>query len=527
MTFEQKSAEESPSRGSRNRLLGMFALLLALLSLPPVFQDRRFRNAAGALERKGGIGGIRPAEGWKGDLEPSGDLAADETVQALVKTGALSGDLRRRARDLMLDAVRLRPGWARHRYLLGLCDESGAHSRARRVLLLSAQAAPGLDASWIAAAQETLDTWPELAPAERAAAPDLFRRALANTDFAASEFRSVVEVVGRSPAMALLPDNADVLKTSAGVLAENGDVPGSATLLFRAEKAERHEREEGLARLERWRALNDMDRLRSECPAYFDQHPFGEFDDPAGHRQLARLLAVWPDDRLGHWPEDRRVRLVRFFLDGRASDVPAGTLVHTVDSMDRVPDAIRARVYLLAGNRREAEALAGGGDRTSAAEWEPFYLELGRQDLDAGRFAEARAALARLSPASRNRCDALLLGRALARATHDLSAEAAAEELLAEQRSIPREDWASRGLLPLCFDPESSAGNVLEITVGSGSPAIASYGWEGGRVGTVFLSPGAASFQVPLLGISGKRSLWASFLVGGEGRSLKAALRHP
>jgi hypothetical protein len=521
-------AEKGSLPGGRRvrPLIALLSLAAMGISILRYAQDLRGRHAALRLATGAGLARTHPEDLQMMALEPGADLAAATAVAALLQGPTVaSPGLLRDARDLMLSAAAARPGWAYHRYLLALTDAAGEGSRGRRLLRLAVAGAPGLDAPWAALGEAELAAWSTLTAEERAEAPEVLRRCLASEDFVSARFPAVAAVLGRSRAIALLPEEAGILDAAAGSLAQQNDIPGAALVLSRAERAERRERDGDLAELERRRRLGDAEGARIGCAAWFDQHPFREIDDAAGRAQLARLLALWPGDRFGSWPNDRRARLVRFFLDGRASEIPAQTLSRTIESLTGVPDEVRARVAVLAGNLPAARGIARNASRFGSLEWNPYFLDLARREIAQGRLAEGRAALARLSFSAREGCDALLLRRQLARALRDRAEAAAVEERLAPLRDPSPEDWASRGTLTLCVDPEWGAGRAFEVIAGPGAPAILAYGWDGGRAGTASLPEQRIAFRVPLPALSGQRSLWASFLAGGGSRSLHASFK--
>lgn len=525
-TREDTAAHRNRARRTRIALC-LVCLLAAGAPLARYTQDLGLRHAAQRFAEAAELGRIRPESAQAMSLEPAGDLAIGIAVSEAIRRSspAASPETLRRARDLMLGAVAARPGWAYHRYLLGLADAAGPGDRSRRTLRLAAQAAPGMDAMWSSLGRAELAAWPDLSPSARSEASDAFRRALRDEDFAASEFTAIATALGSPRAMALLPEESAILDAAAGSLAENGDVAGAAQLLARAEKADRVERDQGLSKLDRLRQLGDLEALRTGCRAWLDRHPFTRFDDAAGRKQLARLLALWPNDRFGSWSGDPRARLVRFFLDGRAAGMEPEILVRTVESLTGVPEAVRARVQLAAGNLAAAQDLARGAGLVASPDWDPYLLALSTRELSAGKIVEARATLARLSLAARDQCEALLLRRALARALGDGEELATAERRLAALREVSPEDWAPRGTLSICIDPEWSAGRRLDVTIGPGSPVILAYGWDGGRLQTLYFPSGGSVFSVALAGLSGRHDLWASFLVGSGGRSLHASIR--
>ena len=142
--------------------------------------------------------------------------------------------------------------------------------------------------------------------------------------------------------------------------------------------------------------------------------------------------------------------------------------------------------------------------------------------LSAGKRAEARAALTRLSPSARDDCEALLVERALARAEGDSGELAAVGGRLDALRQTLSGEWGPLGAVSVCVDPEG-IGESLEVTVAPGPPTVIAYGFDGGRAGTASVAGEEGSFRVPMTGLAGRRTLWASFLIGGHDRSLHVA----
>jgi hypothetical protein len=545
-----KGAPKTRPRG--RQALALLALVAAVASLALYAQDRRIRGSAEGFARSMGLDRSLPEEMEAMALEPAGDLAMamvvtagvsrqSQTVSSAALPGNATQELRwnvasieglRAAQGLVLDAVAARPGWPDHRYLLGLVDFEQARRSAdcsagtgrwSRTLRLATSAASGSDAAWMALGEADLECWAQLLPADRSQAPQVFRRCLLSESFVSSRFRDVVAAIGSSQAIGLLPEDAGALQAAARTLAEDGDVRGASHLLSRTDEAERKERAADLRRLEDRRRLGDIAGLRLKCRSWFDQHSYRQFDDATGRAEVARLLELWPDDRYGPWAKDPRARLVRFFLEGRVSEARGKTLLKTLDSLTGVPEPVRARISLLAGDVSGAQALVNevGAD---PLEWAPYFLELARQELAKGRIKEARAALESLSPGAREECEALLVRRQLARAHEDKKELAAVEARLELLRRPSSEDWTSRGAVSLCVDPESSSGKLLEVRVGEGAAAIFSYGWDGGRLATLSVPGEASVFRVSLAGLSGRHSLWVSFLVGGQARTLRASI---
>lgn len=508
-------------RGRLRVAAGVLFLAGAVASAVVPLADRRLRRGAEAVVRLAALDRNSSEEAREIALETAGDLAA-----AMAASAALTGPpaARRAAADLMLTAISTRPGRAYPRYLLALSEADPLGERARRVLRLAADAAPGLDVIWFALARADLAAWTLLAPTERAKEVKVFGRCLQSEEFSSTQFAAVSKAIGRTRAVALLPDEGPVLSSAAASLAAGGDVPGAAILLPRAEEAERRDRVRELTELERRHREGDTRGVARGCRTWFDRHPFGEFDDAAGRRQLALLLGLWPDEP-GSWSADRRARLVRFFLDGRADDVAAETLLRAIQRMDGVPDPVLARILLLLGDATAAEALAERSGQTASPERDACFLELARRAAREGETTEAFTALARLSASAGQGCDALLVRRDLLRALRSSEGLPQIEQKIEALGQVSSEDWSTRHTLEVCVDPEVGRGAAIEFEAGPGAPALLAWGWNGGRTATVALSDREESFRVPLSGRRGQCRLWVAFLAGGEGRSLKTSLR--
>jgi hypothetical protein len=516
------------------RALGGVALLLALASVWQYARDRRDRELALRILRSASPAAATSAPGEIANA-PAADLASAAAVtQALSNATAPgaaggSGPLLREARDRMVSAIRTRPGSADHRYLLGLVELQSARgsggrletARWARTLRLAAEAAPGTDAPWLALCEGSLVFWKALPPSSRQEAPEVFRRCFRRPSFVATRFRPVAAAIGASDALALLPDESRSLGAAAHALIEGGDVEGSSLLLSRSERADRRERADDLLELEGLRRRGDVAALRAGCRVWFDRHPFGFFDDAAGRSQVARLLEVWPKDPAGPWDEDPRGELVRFFLDGRDRSVGPRTLFGALQSLTGVPGVVQARVLLIARDRAGAEKLAASAGEPAPIEWAPYFVELASRELREGRLEGARDAAAKLSPAAREECEALLVRRDIARRLAKADELGAIEKMLGPLCLPPPGDWSSRGAVSLCLDPESAAGDSVRVRVGSGAATLLSYGWDGGRLLTASLPSRSVDFRVPLAGRAGRHTLWASF--SGPVRSLEAS----
>jgi len=523
-------------------------VLGALASLVSYAQDRRFRRSAERLARLALRDRDLAAELRAVDLEPSGDLAAAMVAGAVVverpepdrgiaapsvgnRIASLPGEVLAATEALILDALSSRPGWAGHRYLLGLLDFERARQMGDRrlepwseVMRLAAIAEPGSDAAWIALGRADLDSWEGLQGPDRAGTIAILRRCLLNEGFVSSRYGQVIATLGKTRAIGLLPEDPHVLQAAASVLIETGEVDGTSEVLARAERAERSERAADLQRIESSSFLRSRTSLRMKCQLWFDRHAYRDFDDTGAREELARLLARWPDDVYGAWKNDSRAMLVRFLLDGREASVSGQTLLKTLNSLTGVPDAVRARAMVLAGNIAGAQRLERGGV-LDPLDWTPYFLELSRRQFAAGRASEASRTLDRLWPGEREDCDALLIRRQLGRKLEDHAEVAAVQNGLDLLRSEPSDEQGAPRTAAFCLDPERDAGGWLQVDVGEGRPALVSYGWDSGRLGTRAVPPGNFTFRIPLSGLSGRHRFWISVVAGEKTRSLRDSIR--
>lgn len=527
------------SRASRS-LAALACLGLVAASVLFFVRQRSERTRPDAFVKRFALDLRRAGEIGPMKFESEPDLAAAIAIRAaLSDTDASlpSVPLRARddeiaaARDLALDAVATRPGWAYHRFLVGrLAYSAGGSPRASSAaairndwatpIQLAALGAPGMDEIWSALAQLYLENWQRLSSPQRSEAIPVLRRALQDPLFVAVRFSTLSAAVGRDEAIGLLPENPDLLRAAADSSSLQGDLGAVSALLDRLDTAQRKARATDLARIEgRFRA-RDQNGLRAACADWAENHPGSELDDPAGRAEAARVLELWPGDRGGPWEGDPRADLVRFFLDGRESAVSAETLLRTLGALSGVPDHVVARVKLRAGDVEGAEDLAARPQNLGAPEWTLYYADLARLLLKQGRSREARGALDRLALAGRDDCDALLARRDVARALGDPVELSIVGQRLAALRSSPRRQDSSLGGVTflICVDPELAGASNLDLKLASKGPAIARYGWGIGRAGTALIGDERV-ISVPLAGLSGWCDLTVQSVAGSPVRA--------
>lgn len=497
-----------------------------------------------------GMDARRPEEVGAMRFEPAPDLArgiaaaaalADARAESPASSATPAGATPRAdeelaaARDLLLASIAKRPGWAYHRFLLGQLtyelqtaprdsQRSADVETWARPMRLAAAASPGLDAIWSAFATMSLESWPKLSPQDQSAATPVFRRALQDPHFVSAQFLRLSGAVGREQAMALLPESPELLRAAAEALTANGDLQVAAALLSRSEAAQRKSSADRLAKIEERFRMRDKNGLRAACVEWANENAVAELDEPGRRAEAARVLELWPGYRGGPWDGDPRADLLRFFLDGRESSVDAATLSHTVDALSDVPDSVRARVKLRAGDLVSAQELAGRPENQGSPEWSLYYVDLARFLLKQGRAREARGALDLISPSSRDECDSLLARRDVALSLQDQAEVSLVASRLEAQRygSRGQASEADGGPLTLCVDPSLGASQAVNLRLIPQAPAIVQYGWGGAHLATLFL-PSERNVSIPLAGLSGRRQLTVRSIAGGPVRAALAA----
>lgn len=539
--------------------LASASVLLAVLSVANYKRDLTARGPAQRFVRQFSLDRRRPFYAETVRLAPAGDLALGAAADAaladalgsvqwteldpslqetwLESIGHIDEELRV-ARDLVCDAVSARPGWAYHRFLLGALDYA-AKSRShdpdlvarpelwQTPLDLAATAAPGDDTipNFLGAAY--LENWLELEPGARGRARPVFQRAFWDSEFVSRGFLSAVAALGRDASLALLPEARRPLRAALAAFSRSGDVEGAAILLPRMERAERRERLSDLRKIEERYRFGDLAGLRESCLAWVVAYPVRDHDQPEGRAQTARVLEVWPHDTIGPWRSDLRADLVRFFLNGRERDVQGEAVARAVTALSGVPDPVRARAKLLAGELSGAQTLVRNSETIGSFEWTPFFLALAQYELKQKRVSEARRALEKLAPAARDECDALLVRRRVAQALGSAVEVDAINHMLSllQGDSFPPDAWSADGTLSLCLDPEETRGLALSVRLTATRPALVRYGWDGGRLGSLLVRDNAI-LAVPLAGLAGRRAFSVSVIVGEPIRPTGTLLRN-
>lgn len=435
------------------------------------------------------------------------------------------GDELEGSRELVLEAVRRRPGRAQLRYLIGelqyaLDARSGHRGDPKKWIVpfqLAAAAAPDLEPIHASLGAAYVQEWARLSTEERRAAPEAWRRAFHDPEFVKRSLLPAAALVGAENALALVPDRAEPLRAAYDTLNGAGDLSRAIALRPRLDRALRVQREEELRHIASRREGGDLEGARSACQEWLRQSPAYEFDDRAGRAQAARLLELWPNDTGGSWRTDPRGDLVRFFLERRERDVSPEALVRATDVLTAVPDTVRARVRLLAGDYPGAEEIRQKASTPTSYEWVPYLIEVARAKLAGGDPGGARAVLKTLSASALEGCDALLIRRDVAIALGDTEEATEVEDRLRAtwRDSLPPEAWSAGGSLSLCFDEKPSAPRQVRIVLQAEAPAIVGYGRNGGREGSVLVPAGTSTLSIPLPTLSGRQTLSVFREAGG------------
>lgn len=429
------------------------------------------------------------------------------------------------ARELVLDAAGRRPGRAQHRFLLGQAVHA-AQGRTRSPavdirqwivpFLLAGSAAPGLDPVFSFLGSAYLDAWEHLPADARGDAISVWKRAFMDPGFVSQSVLSASAAIGRGQVLRLLPDEAAPLRAASGAYAREGDVATVAELRPRLDRALRKERDLGIAKIAQGSAAGDLEGARSACQDWLAKSPATEFDDARGRSQVARVLELWPNDVGGAWRTDPRGELIRFFLNRREKDVRPDALLRATEILTGVPDTVRAQVWLLAGDLAGAEEILRKSGNAGSLEWTPFLVKVARGKLARGEAKGARETLQGLSAAATEGCDVLLTRREIAAALGDQAEIANNDDRLRWLRrdSLPAEAWSASGSMSLCLDG-GAAGRKLSVAIEAERPAMVTFGWNGGRQGSILLPRGDGTLTVQLPALTGRQTFSVSSEAGG------------
>jgi hypothetical protein len=533
-------------RRSRSIPLALGAIVLAGWAVEGFLDDARFRSRSEEFARRYTLDRRRPLELAALRLERTADGSAAVAVDAALEDASVAtppgeldaetqrlwadsvreiGEELESSRLLLLDAARRRPGRAQHRLLLGqvqyaLDARSGHRDDPRKWIVpfeLAASAAPGLEPVQAALGAACLQEWARLSPDDRRRAPGFWGRAFQDPAFVRRSLLPIGTLIGEQNALALVPEQAEPLRAAYDTLTKTGDLARAAALRPRLDRALRAQREEGLKHIASRREAGDLEGARSACLEWLRQSPAFEFDDPPGRTQTARLVELWPNDTGGSWRTDPRGELVRFFLNRREHDVSAEALVRTTDALTAVPDTVRARVRLLAGDYPGADEIRQRTAMPESYDWVPYLIEVARAKLSAGDAGGARAILKSFSAAALEGCDALLLRRDVARSLGDAEEVATVVERLTNvlREALPAEVWSASGSMSICFDEKPLARRRIRVAIDASAPVIVGYGWNGGREGSLFIPAGASAVNLPVPPLSGRQTLSVFREAGG------------
>ena len=332
----------------------------------------------------------------------------------------------RDAAGLTLDAIALRPGWPYHASLLGrltftadsrsfapaLVDE---YQRWARPLHAAATDAPADDSLWQFLALSYLRTWPDLGQNFARSAPAVFRRAFEDSNFVHHALVPAMEIVGGDATLSYLPESPRPLRTAWWQLSRAGDIDSAWMIHRRWDRAEWDARHADLRLIERAANRGDLERTRSLCLAWASAHPAADYDSPAAHAQVIRVLELWPPGIHGSWMSDPRGKLIRYLLTQRVTAKSKGPLTASTD-LHPVPAAAQAEIALMAGDFEESWKIATAApDFGLSNSWTPYLLAAVRHLTNAGDASTAASVFNRLPSMAQNSCTAAamqpLLGR--------------------------------------------------------------------------------------------------------------------
>lgn len=416
-----------------------------------------------------------------------------------------------RVRELNLDALSRRPGWAFHHAYTGeleyaalrrkSLDAAAALSPRWEVPLLNGiEAAPGnlsFD-SYLGGAY--LETW---GGASFQREPrDVLRNAMKSSRFVTRNYRIVALILGSEEAVALLPDDPGVLRAAFALQRRFEDVRIAASLMQRIDDAERESRAQNLEAIRIRKRLGDVWGRGSAAVRWVSTHKLESLDDGQGRREVSEVLSLWPETKRGSWLGDPRSRLVQYFLSGRENAIDGAVLLDSIRLLSDVPPPIDARVRAMAGLTWEANQLLDSSGTRGSFEWTPVVVELARVYLLQDEPDKARAAIEKVPTGSRDECNVLLVRRELEKG------EGEADTILRELTpdTIPAGMWSRTGALSICVDPARHKGASLVVSLSSGTSSLVSFGWDGGRIGSAIVE-GPADLTIDLSGIHGRHPL--------------------
>jgi hypothetical protein len=78
------------------------------------------------------------------------------------------------------------------------------------------------------------------------------------------------------------------------------------------------------------------------------------------------------------------------------------------------------------------------------------------------------------------------------------------------QDVLPAEAWSAGGLMSLCLDQKATGKSQIRIALQTDGPSIVSFGWNGGRQGSVFVPVGSSSLVLRVPELSGRQTLFVA-----------------
>ena len=336
--------------------------------------------------------------------------------EAWITSAAHLDDELRYARAALLDAIATRPGWPFYQSLLGQ-TQFAIESRAFSPdlvkkpetwtvpLLNAARGAPAASSPWRSLAAGYLQTWPVLANVHTATAGEVFQRAFVDPDFVQTVFPDAARLLGPDRAIGYIPDAPQSLKAAFDYFARRNDIAHAWPLRQRWDRAEWIDRVRDLAEIDRHARRGDVDDVRTMVDQWTSQHSAWDFDSPAAHAQVARVLDVWPGGRRAVWANDPLADIARYLMTRNGdADKYAAIVARQIDSFTGVPAETIAEAKLRAGDVNSAERIAQSAEDAGSLDWAPYYLTLANRDK-----AHAADALARMPAAAMDTHEALIV----------------------------------------------------------------------------------------------------------------------
>ncbi len=354
----------------------------------------------------------------------------------------------------------------------------------------------------------------------------MLRRALEEEGFRNWAVGAVLRVLGTAEGLALLPDTPEAFAAARRALGEAATFEEAAVLDARWRAAERAVRRREAAGIAASLETSRADRAVAAAYEFLRRHPLDLFDDAEGRQQARTVLRAIGDGRPGIWPTDPRAVLVQWLLANPLRPGEGIDPAKAARGLTRVPDGVQALLHLTAGDELAARHVERRTDTEGSSEWTPYWIERARRELRAGAVSDAEAALARVSRFDLAGCDALLVRRDVARARHR-GAEAAAldAERLAAYPLPGFSAWpdAGPGWMELCVDPAAGADARLYLTVYTEGPALAWWGWDGGREDVVRIEgAGETEISFALAGLHGLRTFALGPVAGARIKPVRA-----